>query len=671
MRRAIFFIVIWLSLILTGIFSQIRLDEKTAAPELPALPTTSFPSTTLVSSPAKEESNQDKKTYNLKVAGQSRERILAEAREQNLTVKEIEELDIIQVQATPEQVKKIAPRTEYVEEEGLVKIFTVTPNDPLYSQQTNLTTINAARSWNQTKGANGSPNIIAVLDTGVKGDHPDLEGKILSGYDYVNQQPLAANYNSDDNGHGTEVAGVIAANTDNNIGIAGINWNGQILPIKIINKQGVGTTTNVAMGIRCAADNGAKVINMSFGGSRSQVVADAIEYAWSKGLIIVAASGNDGTNELVYPAADDKVIAVGSVNNDNNWSSFSNYGSSLDIVAPGENIYTTDLDGDYSQGSGTSLSAPEVAAAIGLFLSKNSSFTPDQILSKLEETAQRVSGMDGQNFSDRYGYGLLEINGFLISADSTPLYAYHWVTAGPYSGPGSARDPISPSQTTQLFVTLLNSGSQTWSRDGVNPVHLGMSQPIDRRSPFANNSSLRMVMDESSVAPGENGTFRLNITAPYQPGEYWEHFDMVIESIKWVGGDLPWFIRVGNPLSARYVVGGQEPHTADSIIHLSPGESTTLTVRFVNTSSANWYNWGEAPIYLGTARPIDRVSSFTNNQNVRGTMIEGGIAHGETAAFIINITAPSQRGTYKEYYDLVVDRVGWIETGLYWDIVVE
>ena len=198
-----------------------------------------------------------------------------------------------------------------------------------------------------------------------------------------------------------------------------------------------------------------------------------------------------------------------------------------------------------------------------------------------------------------------------------------------------------------------------------------MSNSRDRTSVFTGNTSQRMVMEETAVASGASGTFRLNITAPHRSGDYTEHFDMVIEGVRWVGGDLPWFIRVGNPLSARYVVGGQEPHSADSKVHLAPGQSATLTVQFTNTSGANWYNYGDDPIYLGTASPRDRGSAFTGNQNTRGTMREGGVANGGIATFDLPITAPSQTGTYREYYDLVVDHVGWISAGLYWDIVVE
>ncbi|PIX31086.1 hypothetical protein COZ61_01655 [Candidatus Berkelbacteria bacterium CG_4_8_14_3_um_filter_33_6] len=245
------------------------------------------------------------------------------------------------------------------------------------------------------------------------------------------------------------------------------------------------------------------------------------------------------------------------------------------------------------------------------------------------------------------------------------------MTAGPQSGPASSRDPISSGYSAQLWVTLRNTGTQTWYRDGNNATHLGMSSPRDRGSRFTGGRNERMVMDESSVATGATGTFRLNIVAPPNLGDYWEHFDMVIEGVKWVGGDLPWSIRVGNPLNARYVPGGQGPHTTDGIIRLSPGESTTLTVQFTNTSGANWYNWTQNAIYLGSTRPHDRGSILTNSQNKRGTMREGGIAGGGVATFDLTITAPSQKGVYKEYYDLVVDGVGWIDTGLYWDVVVE
>jgi len=251
------------------------------------------------------------------------------------------------------------------------------------------------------------------------------------------------------------------------------------------------------------------------------------------------------------------------------------------------------------------------------------------------------------------------------------LYSFQIISQGPYSGPGSAQDPMTPGQSVQLFVILRNTGSQAWHNSESNPTHLGMSSPRDGGSRFTGGRNERMVMDETTVASGSNGTFRLNVTAPDQPGVYIEHFDMVVEGIKWIGSDTSWRITVGNPLSARYVVGGQEPYTADAKVHLYPGQSATLTARFVNTSGANWYNSSANPINLGSSGPHDRVNPFTHNVNVRGSMREWGVANGQTGTFDMVITAPNQTGTYNERYDLVVDKVGWIDTGLYWVVVVE
>ena len=228
---------------------------------------------------------------------------------------------------------------------------------------------------------------------------------------------------------------------------------------------------------------------------------------------------------------------------------------------------------------------------------------------------------------------------------TSPLYSYRVVSQGPGSGDGSARDPIAPGRSTQWTVALQNTGSEAWSKNGANPVDIGMSGPRDRGSVFTGGNNLRMYMDEDTVVSGGTGTFRLNIVAPNAPGEYREHFDLVIEGIKWVGGDFSYYLRVGNPLSAQYINGGQEPYTSDSKVHLAPGESTTLTVRFKNTSGANWYNSSANPIHIGNSNPHDRLSAFQNNQNIRGTMREDGVAHGQTGTFDISITAPSQKGT--------------------------
>jgi len=167
----------------------------------------------------------------------------------------------------------------------------VIPNDPYYSSQWGLTKIEADDAWQSTTGS--SSVTIAIVDTGIDGTHEDLSGKVIAGYDYVNETSIAANSDSDDYGHGTTVAGVASAITNNSIGIAGTDWNARLMPVKVLDSSGTGWSSDVAYGIRYAVDNGADVINMSLGSSdSSSLISSAIDYAYSAGVAMVAASGN-------------------------------------------------------------------------------------------------------------------------------------------------------------------------------------------------------------------------------------------------------------------------------------------------------------------------------------------------------------------------------------------
>ncbi|QAY66287.1 S8 family peptidase [Paenibacillus protaetiae] len=298
-------------------------------------------------------------------------------------------------------------KTEYVEPHYLymtnaAAADSFTPNDPLYSQyQWNLPSIEAEKGWKSTKGSDRV--IVAVIDTGVQADHPDLQGKLLKGTNFVN--PDAAP--DDDVGHGTHVSGIIGADVNNGEGVAGLSWYNKILPVKVLDSTGAGSTYSVAQGIIWATDHGAKVINMSLGNyAEADFLHDAIKYAYERDVVLIAASGNDNTDRPGYPAAYPEVFAVAATDAHHQKASFSNYGNYIDVAAPGDSIASTYPGGQYAALSGTSMASPHVAALAGLIRSLNPALTNEQVMDVMRQSAVDI-GNDGKD--DYYGYGEIDV----------------------------------------------------------------------------------------------------------------------------------------------------------------------------------------------------------------------------------------------------------------------
>ncbi|WP_251548641.1 S8 family peptidase [Neobacillus muris] len=272
-------------------------------------------------------------------------------------------------------------------------------NDTYYSgYQWNLPAIGTEDGWNITRG---SKNVkIAVVDTGVDLDHPDLAGRLIEGYNAVDDN----NNPDDDNGHGTHVAGIIASKTNNGEGVAGITWYNPIMPVKVMNSDGSGGSFDVAEGIRWAVDHGANVINLSLGNYQSStLLEDAISYALSKDVVVIAAAGNDNTNQSSYPAAYPGVLGVAAVDSNGKRAEFSNYGDYIDIAAPGVDIASTYLQGEYAALSGTSMAAPHVTALAGLIRSINPSLKNTEVMDVMRKTAQKTEPGSNQF----YGSGII------------------------------------------------------------------------------------------------------------------------------------------------------------------------------------------------------------------------------------------------------------------------
>ena len=257
--------------------------------------------------------------------------------------------------------------------------------------------VDAVEAWKLTTGRDIR---VAVLDSGVATDNADINPKVV----------LRANFssaatNEDNYGHGTHVAGIVAASYDNTAGVAGTCPDCTILAGKVLNDSGVGSSSSLANGINWAVTNGAKVINMSIGVRASRTLEAAINNAWSKGVVLVAAAGNGGNQTKIYPAAYPNVIAVAATDNKDAKASFSTYGASwVDIAAPGVNVYSTfpnhkfvigtqnNRSFGYDVGNGTSMSSPIVAATAALVWSVNPAADNTSIRYKVESTADKISG---------------------------------------------------------------------------------------------------------------------------------------------------------------------------------------------------------------------------------------------------------------------------------------
>ncbi|MEM7826937.1 MAG: S8 family serine peptidase [Candidatus Aenigmatarchaeota archaeon] len=337
-----------------------------------------------------------------------------------------------------EKVREYLKRRDVIyAEPNYIAYAQMVPNDPYYKYQWHLDNakyggIQMEEAWDITTGDNSV--IVAILDTGIAYENykqgrtqyckaPDLANTcFVQGYDFVNGDT----HPNDDNSHGTHVAGTLAQSTNNKLGVAGIAFNTCLMPIKVLDRQGSGSYANIAAGIRYAVDNGAKVISLSLGGSSdSATLKDAVKYAYEKGATVIAACGNDNMPICLYPAAyDDYVIAVGATQYDETKAPYSNYGPSLDLVAPGGNNNLDQNQDGYADGvlqqtfknsrsvcsfayyffQGTSMAVPHVSGIAALLIANGNAVTPNEVRAALQETAKDLGSVGWDNI---YGYGLV------------------------------------------------------------------------------------------------------------------------------------------------------------------------------------------------------------------------------------------------------------------------
>ena len=356
------------------------------------------------------------------------------------------------------------PEVEYAEP-NFIRKPCVSPNDPAFELQWHYQLINLPEAWDITTGS--AEITVAVLDSGILSGHPDLGARLTDGYDFVSQidnandgdgrDPDPEDPGDDPEGesssfHGTHVAGTLGASTNNDLGVAGVTWNTSIMPLRVLGLEG-GTDADVAQAIRYAVglnnnagtvpERAAHIINMSFGGPGfSQTVQDAVLDARAEGAILVAAAGNESTRQAYYPASLDGVISVSAVDLNLQKATYSNFGSFVDVAAPGGDT-SADLNGDgfgdgvlstlgndqgeffYRFYQGTSMATPHVAGVLALMLAVNPNLTPtdiDQLLAGTHpDTSVRITqdlGQEGRD--DLYGHGLIDAAQAMVAARSIP-----------------------------------------------------------------------------------------------------------------------------------------------------------------------------------------------------------------------------------------------------------
>jgi len=333
---------------------------------------------------------------------------------------EVAEVDPSRVRELVERLSRDG-RVEAVEQAGIARAF-FTPNDPKYSEQWHMQRVGAERGWEY---ACGQGVTVAVVDTGIacydeggfmKGT--DLGGTTcVDGYNFVGKNTIAA----DDQGHGTHVAGTIAQTTNNGVGVAGLAFCAKLMPVKVLSSRGWGTMADVAEGIRWAADHGAQVINLSLGSSsKSPVVQKATDYAYAKGVVVVAAAGNSGRS-VGYPAAYPGVIAVSATDKNDAIAWFSSRGPEVAIAAPGVAVTQQTICENgknkcevFGAFNGTSMASPHVAGAAAILVGQGITH-PDSVKAALQATA---SPKEDKNL---FGAGILE--------SGTATIRTHWMHA--------------------------------------------------------------------------------------------------------------------------------------------------------------------------------------------------------------------------------------------------
>ena len=366
---------------------------------------------------------------------------------------------------------KASPAVEYAEREVAMEAVDVAPNDPRWSSQWGPRVVSAPKAWSTSRGS--SDVVVAIVDTGVDPRQPDLVGALVPVYDLVNNDANP----EDDNGHGTAVAGVVAARTNNAEGQAGLCWTCSLMPVKALDASGSGSTASIAKAIVWAADNGADVINLSLGGpGTSQTLTDAVAYAASKGVLMFGAAGNNGSSTPFYPAAYSQVLGVAATDQNDALYSWSNFGTWVPIAAPGCNSAPR-IGAGYGEFCGTSSATPVVSGLAALALAAKPGASVNAVYEAIKGTTKPIGS--AVKFGRVDATGTLFALGTMAPEERTTTATFRGTLTADrrsrsYSrlvGSGPLSLELTTPKSTKLTLEVVNpAGTIVASRSGATPL---------------------------------------------------------------------------------------------------------------------------------------------------------------------------------------------------------
>jgi hypothetical protein len=444
---------------------------------------------------------------------------------------------------------RILDEVEWAEPKYIYKMDAFTPNDPFYSIQSNLAIIKADEAWDLSKGDTNI--IIAITDSGIDWDHPDLSANI-----WINRDEIPDNGIDDDNNgfiddyrgwdfgglsgtpdnnpmedsayHGTHVAGIASAVSNNSFGIASIGYNSRLMAVKVVRDDLKGSNNSPLIlygyeGIQYAADNGAKIINCSWGGEgNSSFGQEVIDYAISKGALVVAAAGNDNVSTPAYPASYSGVLSVAWTDDNDLRSFFSNFGNYIDVTAPGSSIYSTWMDNTYARISGTSMASPLAAGLAALVAARFPNYSPFQIAEQVRVTSDDIGDLNPL-YEFQLGKGRINAFNALNNLNAVSVRAVD-VTFSDEAPGGNGDNIFMPGEIISIEIKFKNylgsTSNLTITLESTNPgavVQNGIfiAGAVAASDSFTNSSKFTVAL--GNTLPLDN---ELNFYLKYSDGNY-------------------------------------------------------------------------------------------------------------------------------------------------------